>query len=82
MDKIEVKVWRPETYKSRDLMVGAARLTQRAEKITNMQDLEALLDKSVKPETVRNMALLPHNNIRCFGTITLLIVGASRRFLT
>lgn len=81
MDKIEVKVWRPETYKSRDLMVGAARLTQRAEKITNMHDLENLLDKSVKPETVRNMTLLPHNNIRCFGTITLLIVGASRRFL-
>lgn len=81
MDKIEVKVWRPETYKSRDLMVGAARLTQRAEKISNMQDLEDLLDMSVRSETVRNMTLLPHNNIRCFGTITLLIVGASRRFL-
>lgn len=81
MDKIEVAIYDPGTYKSRDLMVGAARLTQRAEKITDMSDLRHLLSKSVKPETVKNMSMLPHNNIRCFGTITLLIVGASRRFL-
>ena len=81
MDKIEVAIYNPGTYKSRDLMVGAARLTQRAEKITDMSDLRHLLSKSVKPETVKNMSMLPHNNIRCFGTITLLIVGASRRFL-
>lgn len=81
MDKIEVAIYDPGTYKSRDLMVGAARLTQRAEKITDMHDLQHLLSKSVKPDTVKNMSLLPHNNIRCFGTITLLIVGASRRFL-
>lgn len=81
MDKIEVAIYDPGTYKSRDLMVGAARLTQRAEKITDMHDLQHLLSKSVKSETVKNMSLLPHNNIRCFGTITLLIVGASRRFL-
>lgn len=81
MDKIEVAMYDPSTYKSRDLMVGAARLTQRAEKITDMNDLCHLLSKSAKPDTVKNMSLLPHNNIRCFGTITLLIVGASRRFL-
>lgn len=81
MDKIEVAIYDHVTYKSRDLMVGAARLTQRAEKITDMSDLRRLLSKSVKPETVKNMSMLPHNNIRCFGTITLLIVGASRRFL-
>lgn len=81
MDKIEVAIYDPGTYNSRDLMVGAARLTQRAEKITDMSDLRHLLSKSVKPETVKNMSMLPHNNIRCFGTITLLIVGASRRFL-
>lgn len=82
MDKIEVAIYDdPFAYKSRDLMVGAARLTQRAEKITDMSDLRHLLSKSAKPETVKNMSTLPHNNIRCFGTITLLIVGASRRFL-
>lgn len=81
MDKIEVKIWRPETYKSMQLMVGSARLTQRAEKIHNMAELEGLLNKSVKPETMTAMTKLPHNNIRCFGTITILVVGASRRFL-
>lgn len=81
MDKIEVKIWRPETYKSMQLMVGSARLTQRAEKIHNMDELEALFDKSVKTETMVAMSKLPHNNIRCFGTITIFVVGASRRFL-
>ena len=82
MDKIKVEVYRPDTYsKSRDLMVGAARLTQRAEKISSMDDLKMLLEKPVKDSTVMNMAALPHNNIRCFGTITMLVVGASRRFL-
>jgi thymidylate synthase (FAD) len=81
MDKIEVKIWRPETYKSMQLMVGSARLTQRAEKIHNMSELEALFNKSVKTETMVAMSKLPHNNIRCFGTITMFVVGASRRFL-
>ena len=81
MDKIEVDIWRPDEYKSRALMVGAARLTQRAEKISSMSDLKKLLSKDVKPGTVAAMAQLPHNNIRCFGTITMLVVGASRRFL-
>lgn len=81
MDKIEVKIWRPETYKSMQLMVGSARLTQRAEKIHNMDELEALFNKAVKTETMVAMSKLPHNNIRCFGTITIFVVGASRRFL-
>lgn len=81
MDKIEVKIYRPESYKSMELMVGAARLTQRAEKITSMSDLMHLLYKKWQPETADAMVHLPHNNIRCFGTITMCIVGASRRFL-
>jgi len=81
MDKIEVNIYAPETYKSMQLMVGAARLTQRAEKITDIGDLHSLMHKTWQPATAFTMAHLPHNNIRCFGTVTMFVVGASRRFL-
>ena len=82
MDKIEVCLYAPtQVTRCKNLTVGSARLTQRAEKITCTEDLINLMQKSVSDKTLTAMMSLPHNNIRCFGTITMFIVGASRRFL-
>lgn len=82
MDKIEIKVLNPQgIYDAENMMVFAARLTQRGHCIQNMDDLVDLLKKGHTCDTVRNMAMLPHPTIQKFGLINIAIVGASRRFL-
>lgn len=82
MDKIEVKIMNPEALQSaEDMMVFAARLTQRGHSITNMNELMKLYHQSHTQSTVRNMTALPHPTIQKFGLINIAIVGASRRFL-
>lgn len=82
MDKIQIQVLRPETIDAaEDLMTLAARLTQHGETIHNMRDLEDLLERPHADITVRKLASLPHPTLQKFGTITIAIVGASRRFL-
>lgn len=82
MDKIQIQVLRPETIDAaEDLMLLAARLTQHGEKVHNMRDLEDLLERPRSSTTVTKLAALPHPTLQKFGTITIAIVGASRRFL-
>lgn len=82
MDKIEVKVLNPESItEAEKMMVAMARLTQRAEKIHNMDDFVELLGKRYTDTTVELMAELPHPTIQKFAVINIAIVGASRRFL-
>lgn len=82
MNKIEVKILNPEAVAdSEKMMVCAARLTQRGEKIKNMNDFTVLYEKGYKKETVVNMVNLPHPTIQKFGAINAVVVGASRRFL-
>jgi thymidylate synthase (FAD) len=82
MKKIGVKVLNPEAAKDAErMMICAARLTQRGEKVKSMDDLTALLEKSYKAETVDAITSLPHNTIRQFQMINVAVVGASRRFL-
>ena len=82
MDKIKVICLNPEAAEyNKKLMVAAARLTQRAESLGSTDDFIQLFNKPVTDNTYFTMCSLPHNNIRCFGTITLCVVGASRRFL-
>ena len=82
MDKIEVQILHPETINAaEDLMVLAARLTQAGHKVHDMSDLEDILIRPYDTNTVSRLASLPHPTLQKFGTITVAIVGASRRFL-
>jgi thymidylate synthase (FAD) len=82
MKNIQVRVLNPEAIVDAEkTMVAMARLTQRAEKIGNMEDFIALLNKPYTETTVENMTALPHPTIQKFGVINIAIVGASRRFL-
>ena len=82
MKKIEVKVLNPDAVvEAEQMMVCAARLTQKGHKIKNMDDFMSLYGKDYKQETAENMAALPHPTIQKFGAINVVVVGASRRFL-
>lgn len=82
MNKIEVKILNPDVIKeSEKMMVCAARLTQRGEKINSLEDFMNLYEKEYSQKTVENMVNLPHPTIQKFGVINLVVVGASQRFL-
>lgn len=82
MNKIEVKILNPDVIKeSEKMMVCAARLTQRGEKINSLEDFMNLYEKEYSQKTVENMINLPHPTIQKFGVINLVVVGASQRFL-
>lgn len=62
-------------------MVFAARLTQRGQAISCMDDLMALYEQPFMDRTVAAIASLPHPTVQKFAVITVAVVGASRRFL-
>ena len=82
MNKIEVEIMNPEVIRDAErMMVCAARLTQRGEKIKSVQDFIELYNKPYSDDTVRAMCQLPHPTIQKFAAINVVVVGASRRFL-
>lgn len=82
MNNIKVKILNPEAiYNCEQMMVTAARLTQRGHKIHDLDDFMDLYEKPYSCATVKNMASLPHPTIQKFSVINVVIVGASRRFL-
>lgn len=82
MNKIEVKILNPEVLTNiEQMMVCAARLTQRGHNIHSIQDFMDLYNKSHKETTTDLMNKLPHNTIKRFGVVNIVVVGASRRFL-
>lgn len=82
MNKIEIKVLNPQSIEdAQKMMVCAARLTQRGEKIKTADDFMGLYNKSFTADTVYNMNRLPHPTIQKFAVINVAVVGASRRFL-
>ena len=83
MRNIQVQILNPNSVnESLKMMVCAARLTQRAHIINNIQEFLDLYNKPVKIETIKNMTKLPHPTIQKFGIINIVVIGASRRFLT
>ena len=59
-----------------------ARLTQRGHNITTLEDVQKLFDMPVKnPNLRQTLASLDHGTIKRFDSYTVIIVGASRRFL-
>lgn len=82
MTNIEIKILEPDTYLSaRRLMVTAARLTQRNHTIHSLDDLVAMHERPASDDLVATLSGLPHPTLQKMGTITIAIVGASRRFL-
>lgn len=86
MKNIEVKVLSSRsTFEEIESMAClAARITQRGHKIKKMEDLdnlfEGFLDGS-REQMLERLVDLPHPTLQKLGTITVAIVGASRRFL-
>lgn len=82
MRHIEVKVLNPEVIDQAErMMVCAAKLTQRGQRIKNMDDFMALYDQAYSAATAKTMTELPHPTIQKFAVINVAVVGASRRFL-
>lgn len=82
MDKIAVKVINPETVDmAENLMVLCARLTQHGEAVSSLEDLEKLMSAPHMDTLVNRLTHLPHPTLQKMGSITVAIVGASRRFL-
>lgn len=82
MNKIQIKILNPDSItQTEQMMVCAARLTQRGQQIKNMDDFIELYNKSYTDATVAAMTELPHPTIQKFGLINVAVVGASRRFL-
>lgn len=82
MNNIEIKILNPEAIKdAEEMMVFAARLTQRGHNIHDMDSLMGLKNSPYRDETLKAMSSLPHPTIQKFGVINVAVVGASRRFL-
>lgn len=85
MKNIEVAILNSAAIKEAEKMaVAAARLTQRAEKIANMEDFMGLYNKPWTEDSdklLRNLCAMPHPTLQKFEVINVVIVGASRRFL-
>lgn len=82
MKHIEVQILNPNSIGEAEKMaVFDARLTQRAEKIGNMEDLINLYNKSYTEDFVKKLCNLPHPTLQKMEVINVAVVGASRRFL-
>lgn len=82
MKNIEIQILNPEAVRSSEYaMLAGARLTQRGEKIANMEDFMTLYNKPLNKALVKNLCELPHPTIQKFGIINVAVVGLSRRAL-
>lgn len=82
MNKIETCVLNPTAIaEAENMMVCAARLTQRGHTVKCMRGFMDLYEKEYTEQTVANLANLPHPTLQKFAVINVAIVGASRRFL-
>lgn len=81
MDKIQVHVLQ-EPSNADKMSVFLARMTQRGHNIHDVGNVQELFNKPVKNQDLRKeLAGLKHGTIKRFDSFTVVIVGASRRFL-
>lgn len=82
MKQIEIKVLNADVIQQSAKMAAfAARLTQRADKISSMEDLLNIYDRPYKDLFISNLCEMPHPTLQKLSVINVAIVGASRRFL-
>lgn len=82
MKNIEIQILNPEAVRSSEFaMQAAARLTQRGEKIGDMEDFMTLYRKPLNRKLIKDLCELPHVTLQKFGVINIMVVGLSRRAL-
>ena len=82
MRNIEVQIINPEAIRSSEYaMQAAARLTQRGEKIEDMEDFLTLYRKPLNRKLISDLCELPHVTLQKFGVINIMVTGLSRRAL-
>lgn len=82
MNKIGISVLNPDAVQfTEQMMVCAARLTQRGHRVKDVDDLVALYERPYTPLLIRELTSLPHPTMQKLAVINVAVVGASRRFL-
>lgn len=82
MKNISIQILNPEAIRSSEYaMQAAARLTQRGEKIEDMEDFLTLYRKPLNKKLIKELCELPHVTLQKFGVINVMVVGLSRRAL-
>lgn len=82
MKHIDVEILNPQAVRdAAQLGCLAARITQHGHNIEDMGDLLAMYRKPLNYTMLDNLTNLPHPTLQKFTTITIAVVGASRRFL-
>lgn len=80
MENIKVKILNPEIIPHIERMVAfSARLTQRGHELKSLEDCIDLYHKPYK--SLKPFCEVPHPTLQKFGTIDVIVFGASRRFL-
>lgn len=83
MKNIQIKILNPEVImENRKMMALGARLTQKGEKIKNLNDFELLYNKESSDNFICNLCKLPHPILQHLVKINIAIVGISRREMT
>ncbi len=79
MNRIETCVLNPTAIaEAENMMVCAARLTQRGHTVKCMRGFMDLYEKEHTAQTVANLANLPHPTLQKFAVINVAVVGASK----
>lgn len=82
MNQIEVGILNPDQLAFAEQMtVAMARLTQRGHSISTIDDFTELFQRPYSDKLLNNLIELPHPTLQKFGAISIVIIGASRRFL-
>lgn len=84
MNKIQVAVLHEAHHNPEGMMMFLAKLTQRGQQIHSLDDVLNLYNECVGKvdwKSAKAVAKLPHGTIKRMTPVTLVIVGASRRFL-
>lgn len=81
MDRIQVRVLDDYGNDAAQVMRFLARMTQRGHTIHSIDDAIELYEKKGSDKLTKNLAELNHGTIKRFANYTVVIYGASRRFL-
>ena len=82
MKNITVQLLNPEVIvNARKIIVLSARLTQRGHNINDEKSFNELYEKPITDQLLKTLTTLPHTNLLKHTMLSVIIIGASRRFL-
>ena len=80
MNNIKVAILQ-EPYDAGHISSFLARLTQRGHDLNDIESVKVLYNKPENPELIKKLAGMQHGTIKRFDSYTVIVIGASRRFL-